>query len=118
MISDQKRLLAIPVGRNHNKKLLSVAIPQKSVPKVRKARAPFYFYLLEVSPKIMAESVDKKSSKQVLEIAQQQWATLTREEQERFTELAREDDQRYSQEKELKKGQPEVSSSVVADYWN
>ena len=48
----------------------------------------------------MAESADKKSSKQVLEIAQQQWATLTREEQERFTELAREDDQRYSQEKE------------------
>lgn len=68
---------------------------------VKKPRDPFHFYLLEATSKIRAESVDKLTSKQILQIAQTQWAGLTDEQKQKFTEEALEDVQKFRREEKL-----------------
>lgn len=61
--------------------------------KVQRPRDSFHHYLIEMSRKIRAESVDKMSHKQILEVARQRWDSLTPGEQQIYHQRAQQEEE-------------------------
>ncbi len=85
-------------GRGSNKRS---KMNKEAGARIRRARDAFQFYLLEAGTRIRAEAVDKRSVRQVHELALREWEALAQEARQKYVQMAVEDAQRVRREKQL-----------------